>query len=546
MATTKIKFPTTIAGTYSAPGFQIAPLSVPTPRDAALQNALAQLYTPAQLRNQANQQTNAQINAQLGASNASSKAEQAQYAALADRAAGLASALGSWGQQYGANDAAAYNQAANTVGQLGTGLTGAVASDWNSALAASKASVDKTLAGQGQVTSYDPGQLQSTAQYLGVTMPGTTLAQQAINGQKLGEFGAVADLAQVKAVSDNFIAQAQQALQQRAAERATIIAQRPELYQAALQAQRQDQIQTQNHIDQLVTASQTWLLNQAKLKQSQQQQDRAYRLSQEGITHVDPVTGKPVGEYVRVPAKGGGTAVVPWSTATSAGQNARALDQRAAAQKETIREYDKNFTLAQKTANAKAVAAKLPGKFDKDMSAAVHYISDSFGRPIVAKDGKPVPYTAASKTMSTIDRLKIQGTMSGYADTLAKGYTDPKTGATTPKVDLTTAISNFASRGYLSGTLAQWGIAALENSYGVTGDQIAMVMGGIDPTTGGALGALSGDYGPPSPSKNTLITQGGGKPLKTKSLTTTGKDIVRVAKGTPGAVWNGVNWVRGL
>ena len=100
---------------------------------ATIQNAKASLMGPAGMGRVANQQVNANINAQLGASNASSKAEQAGFADLQNRAAGLAAALSAVGQPGVEATGAAYNAAANTIGSLGTGLTGAVASDWNAA-----------------------------------------------------------------------------------------------------------------------------------------------------------------------------------------------------------------------------------------------------------------------------------------------------------------------------------------------------------------------------------------------------------------------------
>src|SRR5262245_44199608 len=95
MAAKANPIPTKIGGS----SFVIAPIA--TPYDAQLANAKATLYSPTQQRTIANQQVGAQINAALGASNASSTAEQKQFTDLANRAAGLAAALGSFGQDYG-------------------------------------------------------------------------------------------------------------------------------------------------------------------------------------------------------------------------------------------------------------------------------------------------------------------------------------------------------------------------------------------------------------------------------------------------------------
>src|SRR5215471_936741 len=121
-------------------GVTIAPIA--TPYDAQLANAKATLYSPTQQRTIANQQTSAQIKAALGASNASSAAEQTQFTDLANRAAGLAAALGSFGQDYGEGARSAYDQAAQTIGSLGTGLVGSVSKDWQAEQAQSQAMVE--------------------------------------------------------------------------------------------------------------------------------------------------------------------------------------------------------------------------------------------------------------------------------------------------------------------------------------------------------------------------------------------------------------------
>jgi hypothetical protein len=307
---------------------QIAP--VKNPYDAIIQNARASMISPQQQRTASNQQVNAQINAQLGASRASSTAEQQQYAALQNRAAGLAAALGAMapGQQQGVYNA--YADAAKTVGSLGTGLTGAVASDWGAANNQAQQAVQQYLGGVGApAASYDLPALQSTGQMLGVTMPASTLATTALNQRALEGYDIGAQKAQAATKVQDYLQQAQDALNQRAAERATIIAQRPELYQTALTAQQARADTAQNRLDTMVGNSLSYLQNQRKLVDAEKQQafnqghvkkvdalnkrsadlaEKAQavqtahihltdRLNTMNTTHIDPKTGLPLANY---------------------------------------------------------------------------------------------------------------------------------------------------------------------------------------------------------------------------------------------------------
>lgn len=252
---------------------RIAIAPVKNPYDAIITNARAALTTPQQQRAASNQQVNAQINSQLGASRASSTAEQQQFAALQNRAAGLAAALGAMapGQQQGVYNA--YADAAKTVGSLGTGLTGAVASDWGAANQQAQQAVQQYLGGVGApAASYDLPALQSTGQLLGVTMPASTLATTALNQRALEGYDIGAQKAQAATKVQDYLQQAQDALNQRAAERATIIAQRPELFQTALSAQQARGDTAQNRLDTMVANSLSYIQSQRKLVDAEKQQ----------------------------------------------------------------------------------------------------------------------------------------------------------------------------------------------------------------------------------------------------------------------------------
>src|SRR4029077_5735482 len=196
-----------------------------TPYGSAYAQAQRSLYTPQQLRTIAGQQAGAQINAQLGQSYASSAAEQAQLAAMQNRAAGLASALGSFGPEYASAMQSAYNQAANTVSQFGTGVVQGGGQALQQAQGAAQAAAAAKTDGQGQVSSYNIPDITGTLTQTGVNIPGNSLAVSGLNAAQMGVYGAMADKGQALTTVDYYRQQAISALQQRAAERAGIIAQ---------------------------------------------------------------------------------------------------------------------------------------------------------------------------------------------------------------------------------------------------------------------------------------------------------------------------------
>jgi len=307
------------------PAMQVAPIA--NPFDAQIANAKAALYSPQQLRTIANQQVGAQVRTALGQSNASSKAEQAQFAALQNRATGLAAGLAGVGEPTAEQTYNAYMGAANTMAALGGGITGQAGTDWQAEQAAAQDTISRDLGpGVGKFTSYSPQALQSAAQYGGVTLPGAGLANEALTQRGLTAYGVQADKANIGAIAQDYAAQAVQALNQRAAERASIIAQRPELFQQALQAQRDDNARTQQRVDSLVSASANWLQNQRRLTDAEKAQkasiaqnlwarthmtpaqkaaaalatkqaDRNWITQQIAATHIDPVTHQPVGGF---------------------------------------------------------------------------------------------------------------------------------------------------------------------------------------------------------------------------------------------------------
>src|SRR4029077_8862161 len=175
------------------------------------------------------------------------------------------SALGSFGPEYASAMQSAYNQAANTVSQFGTGVVQGGGQALQQAQGAAQAAAAAKTDGQGQVSSYNIPDITGTLTQTGVNIPGNSLAVSGLNAAQMGVYGAMADKGQALTTVDYYRQQAISALQQRAAERAGIIAQRPELYQNALEAQRQDNYQTQSRIDNIVNNATSYITSRRGL-----------------------------------------------------------------------------------------------------------------------------------------------------------------------------------------------------------------------------------------------------------------------------------------
>jgi len=482
-----------ISNAYGTPDFTalVQPQwNVATPYDAMIQQAKGYLYTPQQLRGIAGQQTNAQTNAQLGAINASYAQQLAYLGAMQNRSAGLAQALGDFGPGYASAVQNIYDNAAQTMAAVGPGVVAQGQQQMQGNLDAAKAAVAAKTGGQGQVTTYNPTDIANTLSTTGVQMPGNALALSGANAAQLSLWGANADKAQMQNIVDYYNQQQTQALQQRTADRAQIIAQRPEIFQNALEAQRQDNYQTQNRIDNLVGQATNYVIQRNQIRMQQAQNLTEWGLAQMTATHISPWTHQPVGGYVWAPGSHK-TVAVPYTAVTQA---QHWQDQNTYWQGR-IQSYNQNYNLQQRKLNMQAATANNPGKFDKNMSTAVGYISDSFGRPIMrSKDGQPQPYkspTASAKPMSSLDQLKIQGTLGNVAESFKNGAHDPKTGVQTQApIDIMSAIQKMSALGYFTNPqIRNWAFNALGSAYGYTVPQVQQIASGVDPATGGAYGA---------------------------------------------------------
>jgi len=246
---------------------------------AALQKQLGQILSPAQMNAQASKYASDAINAQLAAEKSSSALEQQQLMSQATRANEMAKALGQISAPSGQSIQDAYMQAARFEQGLGTGLTGDVAASQQQAADQASAQISQMTGGlANQVGGYDIPAERSVAQLTGVVMPARNLAEQAANASTLTQFQRGANIQQVGAIARDYIQKASDASAAAAAERAKILATRPDLTDKqvqALQANRTNQIQ------QLMSLAQgTVQYHQALSQQQNQAFNQAYNTAQ--------------------------------------------------------------------------------------------------------------------------------------------------------------------------------------------------------------------------------------------------------------------------
>jgi len=246
---------------------------------AALQKQLGQILSPAQMNAQASKYASDAINAQLAAEKSSSALEQQQLMSQATRANEMAKALGQISAPSGQSIQDAYMQAARFEQGLGTGLTGDVAASQQQAADQASAQISQMTGGlANQVGGYDIPAQRSVAQLTGVVMPARNLAEQAANASTLTQFQRGANIQQVGAIARDYIQKASDASAAAAAERAKILATRPDLTDKqvqALQANRTNQIQ------QLMSLAQgTVQYHQALSQEHNQAFNQAYNTAQ--------------------------------------------------------------------------------------------------------------------------------------------------------------------------------------------------------------------------------------------------------------------------
>jgi hypothetical protein len=431
---------------YGGNIFKGLPTSIgQTPYGPMLSQLQQYNYNPNQLRTIAGQQTQATIGSQLGASYANQTAEQAVLAAQQNRASGLAAALGNFGPDYASAMQNAYTQAAGTMAAVGPGVVSQGAGDMSSALDAAKAQVAAKTGGQGQVSSYDPAALASTLSTTGVQMPGNALALQGYNAAQMGLYGAMADKGQVQGVAQYYQQQAVNALQQRTAERASIIAQQPQLYQQALEQQRQDEYQTQDRIMNTIGAGSQYIASRMGLALQRAQVQGQYGMELAKMTGVNPYTQQPMPGYTPITLADGRTVVVPFNQAAQAahwGSQAAYWNQIGGARVTS--------------ANAATTRAQAAGQqYNPQLSAQVGHLVDNNRQAIPnSATGGTIPYTSTSIGNQAYDpklsaqvhhlvtkggqAILVNGQTMPYSPTAAASTTNAATGGIPPS----TAVSD--------------------------------------------------------------------------------------------------------
>src|SRR5215831_5821658 len=409
-------------GSATGGGGKISINPIATPYDKILAQARANLQTPGQGANIANQQVSAQIDAALGASNASSKLEQQQFADLQNRAMGFASGLGDLLTREAPSVGQAYQNAANALGSYGTGLTGAVAADQQAVADKARAQVAGLIGEQnaGLVGGYDIPGLRSTAQYTGVTLPASDLGAQAATAVRLQNAAATQGYGEVAQTARDYAQQAIDALNQRAAERAKIIAQRPELYQTALQAQRDDRNQTLNRIADLTGNRATYLQNLA----TQRENIRQFNVGQRETRREFGITQADKRRQAKIDARQQAIENARADKQLGITQDYLGIAQQKFKQSTTGRDANGNVLpgYVEDPATGSVVSysqwysANAPGAYSDSLSRQRGVLVDSKGKAITDENGNPIPYVPKKSASGSKSGLSPSGLGSAFRD----------------------------------------------------------------------------------------------------------------------------------
>src|SRR5262245_7471318 len=185
------------------------------------------IQTPAEITASARATALANEQATLAAQKAASDKIIAQYNNQATRAQGFALALGQ--QQAGQDEdmMRRYTEAANTLGGLGAGLSGATADAYQQSVDANKAAIARLTGGLGEVTSPSGADVTNAANYVGTTIPSTSLASDAASAANLAADAAAAGRFRIGDIARGYTSQANDAIAQAAADARATIGQRP-------------------------------------------------------------------------------------------------------------------------------------------------------------------------------------------------------------------------------------------------------------------------------------------------------------------------------
>jgi hypothetical protein len=214
----------------------------PTSLQSLLGNYFTSFQTPKQMRDAATKTINDQINLGLTQIANAYAQQQSDLKAQQQNAANMAQVLMGMQSDVGKGLQGAYQEAGNRLNAYGTGLTGATAAEMQKENAQTAAQV--AAVGGGNVASFDIPGLQSTGQYLGVTLPGRTLEENAAEAYKLGAAQQAGHAWGIEGISSQYGQKLADLAGEIAAKKADLLAQRPTLftqYLSQLQSgQRQD------------------------------------------------------------------------------------------------------------------------------------------------------------------------------------------------------------------------------------------------------------------------------------------------------------------
>ena len=257
--------------------------------------------TPQQQLKTAQTQVSDQIAQQLAAERASTAAAQAQANKQANRAEGFALALAE-ATKPGADVALqAYRESADRLKAYGTGLTGSVAEAQQAAADQAAAKVAEMTHGRGAApTGYDVPGLRSTAQYLGVVLPGRSLEEQALSARDEAESRRAAAAGQIGVLAQGYRSKTQDLQNELALKRQALEATRPGLMSQALESGRQSARQDMAALITALTLQGTQAVQAADITKGQETTAQGWA----GIKGVDKQGNVLPGYYPQTDKKG--------------------------------------------------------------------------------------------------------------------------------------------------------------------------------------------------------------------------------------------------
>jgi hypothetical protein len=205
-------------------------------------------YTPAAMSGYAQRVAQAQVAPQIAAQQAQYGSQAALLKNLYNRQTGFSLALAQLANPNAQQIQGQYQQAANTMANIGQGFEGAQQQDFENAASQAQQTAAGMTGGKGSVQGlYDPSSLASTGYTTGYALPAMSLSDQAITAANDARQRQIASANQLGVTAAN--TQQQQALMaaDNARQLAAIRAQEPGVYMGALtnqQQMRQSQLDT--------------------------------------------------------------------------------------------------------------------------------------------------------------------------------------------------------------------------------------------------------------------------------------------------------------